>query len=100
MMVSRPSVMSKLVHMTDDEMEKLQAPDYDLIKQNQDRLSFFYSTLDKWAPHSHYERLIENVPNVDAKSTDKFEHTFVSKTSCEMGVLLGEWMQQQNTRSS
>lgn len=97
LMVCRPSVMSKIVHMTDDEMEKLQAPDYDLMKQNEDRLTFLYSTLDKWAPHSHYERLVQNLPNINAKSTDKFEHTFVSKSACEMGALLGEWIQQRST---
>lgn len=83
--------------MTDDEMEKLQALDYALIKQNASRLTFFYSSLDGWAPTSHYERLIKNVPNIDAKSTDIFEHSFVSKSSREMGVLLGEWIQQRNT---
>lgn len=94
-MVIRPSVLSKIVHMTDDEMAKLQALDYDLIKQNANRLTIYYSSLDGWAPNSHYERLIKNVPNVNAKLTDAFEHTFVSKSSREMGVLLGEWIQQR-----
>lgn len=97
LMVGRPSVMSKVVQMADDEMEKVKAPDYDLMKQNEDRLTFFYSTLDEWAPPSYYEELIRNLPNVDAKSTDKFEHSFVAKSSYEMGALLGEWIQQQNT---
>lgn len=84
--------------MTDDEMGKLQALDYDLIKQNADRLTFYYSSLDGWAPTSHYEGLIKNVPNVNAKSTDIFEHAFVGKSSREVGVLLGEWIQQRKIK--
>lgn len=97
LMIGRPSVLSKIVYMADDEMKKLKAPDYDLIAQNADRLTFFYSTLDGWTPQSHYERLKENLPNVNVKVTDKFEHSFVIKSSCEMGGLLGEWIQQQNS---
>lgn len=93
-MVLRPTVMSKLVHMSDEEMEKLKEPDYDLMKQNEKRLTFFYSTTDGWAPLTHYERLVTEMPNAKAQATDKFEHTFVKKSSCEMGFLLGEWIQQ------
>lgn len=96
LMVIRPSVMSKLVHMSDDEMEKLKEPDYATMKQNEKRLTFFYSTTDGWAPITHYERLISQMPDVKAQVTDKFDHSFVIKSSCEMGALLGEWIQQNS----
>lgn len=94
LMVIRPSVMSKLVYMSDDEMEKLKEPDYALMKQNEQRLTLFYSTTDGWAPITHYERLVGQMPNIKAQVSDQFEHTFVIKKSCEMGALLGEWIQQ------
>lgn len=75
-------------------MERIKEPDYALIKQNEHRLTFFYSTLDGWVPVTYYERLVEKFPNVKAQLTDKFTHSFVMQTSCEMGALLGEWIQQ------
>lgn len=96
LMIGRPSVMNKIVYMADDEMKKLNAPDYDLIEQNADRLTFFYSTLDGWTPKSYYDRLMKNLPNINVKVTDKFAHSFVINSSYEMGALLGEWIQQQN----
>lgn len=94
LMVIRPSVLSKLVHMSDDEMERVKEPDYALMKKNEHRLTFFYSTKDGWAPITHYERLVSQMPNVKAQVTDQFEHSFVIKSSCEMGTVLGEWIQQ------
>lgn len=93
-MFVRPSVFAKVVHMSDDEMEKVKEADDALIKENKHRLTFFYSKTDGWAPASHYERLISQIPNVKAQITDKISHSFVIRSACEMGSLLGEWIQQ------
>lgn len=96
LMILRPSVLSKVVHLADDEMKKVQAPDYDIMRQNEERFTFYYSASDDWTPYTYYKRLIEKFPNIDARLTDKFQHSFVLKSSYEMGIVFGEWIQQRN----
>lgn len=96
MIYIRPSVISKIVCMADDEMDKVNAPDYGLIEKNKHRLTFFYSTTDGWTPITYYERLIEKIPNVNAQVSDKFDHAFVLRTSYDMGALLAKWIQQNH----
>lgn len=93
-MFIRPSVFAKVIYMSDDEMVKVTEADDALIKENKHRLTFFYSKTDGWAPASHYERLISQIPEAKAQITDKFSHSFVIRSACEMGSLLGEWIQQ------
>lgn len=94
LMYIRPSVISKIIYMADDEMEKVHEPNYALMEKNKERLTFYYSTTDGWAPVTHYERLVSRIPGVKAQITDKFDHSFVIKSSYEMGALLGEWIQE------
>lgn len=98
-MYIRPSVISKIIYMADDEMEKVMEPDYSLIEKNKERLTFFYSTTDGWTPITHYERLLSRIPDAKAQITDKFDHSFVIKSSYNMSALLAEWIQQNNARN-
>lgn len=96
LMYIRPSVLSKIVYMADDEMERIKEPDYALIEKNKNRLTFLYSTTDGWTPITYYERLISRIPEVKAQITDKFEHAFVLKSSHNMGALVSEWIHQNS----
>lgn len=89
----QPKVISKIVHMADDEMDKVVEPNYKLIEDNKQRLTFFYSTTDGWTPRDHYDRLVSQISDVKAQITDKFDHSFVLKSSYNMGALLAEWIQ-------
>lgn len=93
-MLIRPSVFSKLIYMSDDEMVKVKDADDALLKQNEHRLTFIYSTTDGWAPIQHFKRLVSLIPNAKAHITDKIEHSFVKESSCEMGAIVGKWIQQ------
>lgn len=97
LMYIKPSVLTKIIYLADDEMEKVVEPDYSLIEKNQKRLTFFYSTTDGWTPITYYERLKSRLPNVVAHLTSELDHSFVLKHSNEMAVKLAEWIQQNRT---
>lgn len=81
--------------MADDEMEKIKEPDYGLIEENKEQLTFFYSTTDGWTPITYYERLISRIPEIKAEITDQFDHAFVLKSSKDMGELVAKWIQRR-----
>lgn len=95
LMYIRPSVLSKIVYLADDEMKIVTEPEYGLIEKNQHRLTFFYSITDGWTP-MNYERLISRIPNIKAQITDKYDHAFVLRSSTNMGALVAEWIQQNS----
>lgn len=84
----RPTVLSKIVFMAEDEMKTVQAPDYKTIEKNKQRITFIYSLTDKWAPVTYYERLVARFPDIDAQVSDEFKHAFVINTSHEMAALI------------
>ncbi|XP_031640869.1 lipid droplet-associated hydrolase [Contarinia nasturtii] len=92
--VIRPSVLSKIVHLANDEMEKVKEPDYALIKENKNRLMFYYSLTDNWTPVTYYERLIGSIEGLEAQISDKHDHAFVLKSSHDMAALVAEWIQK------
>lgn len=94
LMFIRPTVFSKFVHLADDEMEQINETDYARIKENEHRLTFIYSTKDGLVPNEHYVRIVRQVPNAKVHITDKIEHSFIMKSSCEMAAIVGEWIQQ------
>lgn len=84
----KPNVLSKIIFLASDEMVQVQAPAYDIIEQNKQRLSFLYSTTDKWAPVTYYERLVARIPGIDATITDEFQHTFVLNASPDVAAFI------------
>lgn len=92
----RPTILSKIVFLADEEMERVQAPDYEHIKENVKLLKFYYGSTDGWTPVDHFRRLIENVPGVDAQvDIHEIAHAFVLRSSVEMGNIVAGWIQEQ-----
>lgn len=81
--------------MAEDEMEKVLAPDYQIIERNKHRLTFIYSVTDKWAPVTYYERLTARFPDIDAQVNDEFKHAFVINSSHEMAALISNKIQEK-----
>jgi len=95
----RPSVFSKIVYMSDCEMEEVLQADYETIEKNKRRLKFIYSLSDGWTPVVYYKRLRDRIVDVEAEITDKFEHSFTMQSSYDMGVFVTEWIQENRVRS-
>lgn len=84
----KPNVLSKIIYLASDEMVHVQAPAYDIIEQNKQRLSFVYSITDQWAPVTYYERLVARFPAIDATITDEFTHAFVLSASPDVAAFI------------
>lgn len=88
-----PSILSKIVYLADEEMERVQAPDYELINENKHLLKFYYGSTDGWTPVEYCNRLKANVPDIDAQiDIYNISHAFVLRSSVEMGKLVANWI--------
>lgn len=96
MTVLHPNVFSKVATMANYEMAQVRAPDYKFIRKNKSRLTFLYSTEDKWTPISYFEGLVSAVRGVDATLMN-YDHAFVLKSSQNVAQLVFEWIQNHRT---
>lgn len=89
----QPTILSKIVFLADEEMIRVQAPDYEHINENKHLLKFYYGATDGWTPIEYCERLKDNVPGVDAQiDINNIGHAFVLRSSVEMGKLVAQWI--------
>lgn len=92
---SKPSVMEKVIFLAKDEMEKVRGLDREIVKENIDKLKFFYGAKDGWVPVKYYEDLKRDIPNVDAiLDKNNIEHAFVLRSSSKMGAIVAEWINE------
>lgn len=89
----RPSILTKIVFLADEEMERVIEPDYLHIEQNKKRLTFYYGASDGWTPIEFCKRLKQNIPDINAEvDVHHYSHAFVLRSSIEMGQLVASWM--------
>lgn len=90
------AVLEKVFFMAFDEMEKVKERDNVIIRHNLKKLKFYYAANDGWAPVSYFSKLKEEIPEVDAEvCTRKFDHTFVLKSSRDVGNMVAEWIKER-----
>lgn len=82
--------------MAFEEMEQVKERDNDVIRSNSKKLKLYYAANDGWAPVSYFSQLKEEIPEVDAEvCTRKFDHSFVLKSSRDVGIMVAEWIQER-----
>lgn len=87
------SVIEKVTFLANDEMNRVQELDINIIEKNQELLKLYYSKTDGWVPIKYFKEIKEKLPNLDAKLDDKnIAHAFVLRSSKEMGDLVSEWI--------
>lgn len=73
-----PKILQAVFFLAIDEMQCIKELDSELIKKRKDKLVVYYSDHDRWAPVSHYERLVKAVPGVQAQVCKKnLDHAFM-----------------------
>lgn len=91
-----PGVLQKVFFMAFEEMDQVKERDNDVIRSNLKKLKFYYGASDGWAPVSYFSRLKEEIPDVDAEvCTRKFDHSFVLKSSRDVGNMVSEWIREK-----
>ena len=90
-----PTSVGNILYLAHTELEDyILAPDYDQIIQLNDRLRFYYGTVDAWVPIEYYEEMISNVPGIQTELCQKqISHGFVSSSSESeiMATIVASW---------
>ena len=88
-----PEVIKHSFYLADTEFQVVLEPDYEGIAKLQDKLKFYYGTIDAWVPTQYYEELVKNVPNVQAElCTSEYPHAFVLSASEPMAKKVANWI--------
>lgn len=91
-----PRVLEKVFFMAFEEMDQVRERDNEVIRSNVKKLKLYYGESDDWAPVSYYSRLKEEIPEVDAEvCTRKFDHSYVLKSSRDMGNVVANWIKER-----
>lgn len=91
-----PGVLEKVFFLGYEEMDLVKERDNDVIRDNVKKLKFYYGANDGWTPLSYVRKLREEIPDVDVEvCTKNFDHSFVLKTSRDMGNLVAEWIREK-----
>lgn len=91
-----PGVLEKVFFMAFEEMEQVKERDNEVIRCNLKKLKFYYGGNDDWAPVRYFSKLKEEIPEVDAEVCDKkIDHSFVLKSSRDMGNLVANWVKER-----
>lgn len=91
-----PGVLEKVFFMAYEEMDQVKERDNDAIRNNVKKLKFYYGANDGWAPVSYFSKLKDEIPDVDAEvCTRKFDHSFVLKSSRDVGRMVAEWIREK-----
>lgn len=90
-----PAVLEKVFYMLFNEMDILSKRNNESIKENKDKIKFYYGKTDGWVPVMYYENLKKDIPGVDAElCVRNFEHDFCLRNSSEVGEMVASWIVQ------
>lgn len=98
---TKTDVVEKIVYMANDEMQKINEYDEELIRNNLHRLKLYYGRKDGWVRKRFYYGIVEKFPEIDAElCTRSYEHAFVLKNGVECGAMIAEWIIEHSGSSS
>ncbi|KAE8743664.1 hypothetical protein FOCC_FOCC010706 [Frankliniella occidentalis] len=92
-----PKILRSVFSLALDEMQVIKELDVELINKRKGKLVLYYGDHDRWAPVSHYEKLIKAVPGVQAQVCQKsLDHAFMlCKPSYLMAEVVEEMVQKK-----
>lgn len=83
------STLESVLVMANCEMEQVYNLDWSILKNNVDRLFFYFGLNDNWCPLHFVDSMKEKIPNLKhAICTEGIEHAFVVKDSRSMASIL------------
>ncbi|EFN75984.1 lipid droplet-associated hydrolase [Harpegnathos saltator] len=86
-----PRALYRVIKLANEEMKYVREADHDTISKNNDKLWFYYGTVDNWVPVGYYKNMISIHPDLNAQLCQRgFYHSFVLKHSVDMGHIVGD----------
>lgn len=96
----QPSVLKRVLKLAYEEMKKVKELDNDIISRYTSKLWLYYGATDNWTPLSYYENLKSKYPNLEVQLCKRgFAHSFVLNDSKEMGVILGDLINENISKT-
>ncbi|CAH1772983.1 unnamed protein product [Owenia fusiformis] len=81
------------MYMANDEMQLVREPDLQGIRENLDKILFYYGLTDHWCPVEYYHDMKKIFPQGNIILCEKgYEHAFVLESSVGMAELTIEWL--------
>lgn len=87
----KPSILKRVFFLAFEEFDVIKERNNNIIKKNIGKIKFYFGKYDRWAPQSYYERLVDDIPGVNAQLCT-YNHVFVFKSSAEIGRIVSDWI--------
>jgi pimeloyl-ACP methyl ester carboxylesterase len=95
MKLMNPTVLSNVLFLALDEMEKVKELDDKVLTDASDLLFLYYGTTDGWVPLKYWKDMVQNHPEVKCVVCEKrIDHAFVLHYSDEMADILSDLIQE------
>ncbi|MBN3301214.1 LDAH hydrolase, partial [Amia calva] len=86
--------IANAMYMGSQEMVQVLDRDNSTIKQNLDKLIFYYGANDHWCPVQYYEDIKKDFPEGNIQLCDKgIRHAFVLDAGREVASMIADWIQ-------
>lgn len=86
-----PNVADCSSFMGMEEMLHVEKRDDDIIKEQAEKLHFYYGAIDHWCPVSYYEDMLRDYPNFNIQLCKKrFKHAFVLREAEPMASIVAD----------
>uniref|UniRef100_A0A3P8WDC6 Lipid droplet-associated hydrolase n=1 Tax=Cynoglossus semilaevis TaxID=244447 RepID=A0A3P8WDC6_CYNSE len=90
--VIRPTVTNAM-YMGGQEMKAVLDRDNRTIKENLDKIIFYYGAKDHWCPVQYYLDMKQDFPHGDIRLCEReFRHAFVLDAGSEVSKMVAEWI--------
>ncbi|XP_076257388.1 lipid droplet associated hydrolase sturkopf isoform X2 [Rhynchophorus ferrugineus] len=87
----QPGILKRVFFLSREEMDDVNQRNNKSIIANVNKLKFYYSKIDRWAPESYYNNLKQEIPNVNAELS-KINHSFVLHYSTDVATIVADWI--------
>ncbi|XP_075057479.1 lipid droplet-associated hydrolase isoform X2 [Mixophyes fleayi] len=89
----RMECAANAMYMGSQEMVKVMERDSETIKQNVNKLIFYYGAKDAWCPVQYYEDIRKDFPKANILLCDKgIRHAFVLDSGKEVAAMIISWL--------
>ncbi|XP_030750951.1 lipid droplet-associated hydrolase [Sitophilus oryzae] len=87
----KPGILRRVFFLAYEEMDQVKERNSAAIRENVNKIKFYYGKTDGWTPDSYINKLKQDIPNVDVEICT-FDHAFVFNYSTEVGATVADWI--------
>ena len=90
-----PYCLRNVTNMANEEMQRVDVPDYHLLQRHRHKLWFYYGASDGWCPVKYCYYMLQRYPDADVTLCEHdIEHAFCLESSYKMAALTWKKLSQ------